>query len=436
MISWQWPSASWLRRPAEAIAGAVLVFRFSFALALVLAASEGARAQPIRHLTFAEALTASVETPGVRRTVRELAVREREDEGIGGTVAGTQLTLMPGGALTRGDGAAELQINATQGWTLADVGGARRATARRERDVLGAEARAAALAAQLEVARAWIDVETLRRDATEVDARAEIAARRVAFVERALALGRGTRRDLAEARALRAAREGERRDLAGRQVEAQARLATLVGEGGQLVAARGPLPEVALPRDLDPEPWLRRVDALPAVEHARLDELVAESRAHEARTGRAPELHLGAQLERAADAGWVAYGVATIQADFSGSARRGISRETATAVGAELRRASVAAHARANLFEAFHEVEHTAELLAAVRDELLPAREEAWERARRLRELGEIDVLALLGAEEELSHARELAVEAEGALVWARARLLLLLTAIEGSAQS
>ena len=189
-----------------------------------------------------------------------------------------------------------------------------------------------------------------------------------------------------------------------------------------------PAPELPLG---DAEAWLAEVGQLPAVALHRLRELAAEARGLEAQANNAPALALGAQVERGVGNSWVLYGIASLNLNLFGQDRRSRAIEdgVAACARADEERARVQAHAE--LADAFHEVEHAAELARSLEEGLVPALRTLEERRRRRLELGEGDIFSWQDAADRLLSAEQELERVRGELAWARVRLFLFLSEIE-----
>ena len=153
-------------------------------------------------VTFDEALALGDAAPMAQGARRALGAREAGDDSIGGTAQATTLTIMPGAVLAPDqERGFELQLSATQGWNLGDLGGARRRAASQERRALAARARAEALQARLGAAHAWVTLRTLETLEEALDRRTEVTERWVRTTERAVEAGVALAADLADAHA-------------------------------------------------------------------------------------------------------------------------------------------------------------------------------------------------------------------------------------------
>lgn len=393
----------------------------------LVALPASAAAQPT--VTFDQALALGAASPEARAPRRALAARERGDDGIGGTAQATSLTVMPGAVLAPDqERGFEAQVQLTQSWNLADLGGARRRAAAEERRGIAAEARAAALRARLEAARRWIDLATFQEVEARLGAQQAVAEQHLRSAERALEAGVGGATDVAEARAAVADLEQRRLESEGDRVLAANQLAIAMGRSeGPAPRAGGALPAPRLPSPGAARRRLADLDALPEVAVRRLAVVAARAREAEASAQYAPVLSVGAQVERSATDAWVLYGVASLSFQAFGEERRAVSAAGAAAERGEVELEAARVRARADVEDAIHEVEHGRRQLRAIEAGLVPALEELVARRERAVTAGEETVFGLLEARRRLLVAEEARARARGARAWAEVRLWLLL---------
>lgn len=407
--------------------------RLTLILALVSSWPTVAAAQ----VTFDEALAIAPQAPAAQGARRALRARRAGDEDIGGTAERTTLTVMPGAVLTPDqDRGFDLQINATQGWNLGNLGGARRDAASRERQALAAEARADALRTRLDAARRWIDLHTFESLDALLERQDALARRLVETTERGVQAGVATAADLADVRAALAELGQRWLELEGNLVEARLQLAVALGrEAGASIRTAGPLPAPELPDAPAIQALLESVDELPTVVALRLAETAARARETEASAHYAPILQVGAQLERGSTDSWVLYGVAGISFAGFGQGNRDASLARAETERAASDVDAARLRARADLAAAVHDVEHTRAQLEGIEARLLPPLESLSEQRERALELGEGTVFAVLVARRRVLRAQELRARAIGARLWAEMHMWLLLSELERGAE-
>jgi len=400
-----------------------------FALVGVLAVAQTAAAARV---TFDQVLELGGAAPAIRATQAERTAREREDRGVGGTLGPTSITVMPGAALTPGQGADfDFQLNATQGWNLQGLGAKARETAGLERQTLGVEQRLVALETRLAAARLWIELRTVEELEGIVARGVELAQQGVQLARRGKEAGVSTDAQLREAEAIRAELEAQSLALEGRHFEVENQLRNFVptSEADPQLVTAGSWPEPVLPLPAEIRAAIARLDALPQVALAEMRKRAAAARALEIAATRAPLLTVGAQVERGTGNVWVGYGILGVT--FNGpQGQRAVSvaRAADERGASELELARRAA--RADFSAAAHEWEHTEQTLALLEKQTLPSLEALVVARRRALDLGEETRATGIEAERRLRAAQEMRVEAQGRAVLARVRLWLLLASL------
>lgn len=402
----------------------------------VLAAARARAAMPEadlragRPVSFEQALGMAALSPRVQAAGRSLEVKRRYNERIATTTLNPSLGVQPGyRLLERGDREPEALLDIVQPWNLAGHGQARRASASLEADVLAAEARHVALVQRLGAARAWVELwaaEQVLAAALREDSVAEELEARVA---KAQSLGAVTRADLADAKAFHA----EIRALAiaarGEVVERGLHLARQMGvlDDGPLVTA-GELPDPPLPPTERQPAVLDHLQGVPAVVVAELAARAQRSREVEEQAARGTVLALGIAGQRDAPGGLVVSAIARLSFPLfdRGERERGVLAAEAERLRGEREQAVV--DARQDLLLAIREVGLSAELLAELRDDLVPAAREGAETRRRLFLAGGTTMVEVLQSDRVAIGAVARWHRATAAHAWAKVRLWLLLS--------
>jgi len=383
-------------------------------------------------LSFDAALGLATSTPNV--IGRAQAAREKValDQRIAAVPFNPQVTVQPGWRLApAGARQPELIAEIVQPWNLSGQSSARRRAAGLEEDALRAGARVAALDARLAAARAWIDLWAAERLVEEARREEAIAGELERLVARAAALRALTRADLAEARAYHAEARSTLLAVEGELYLRGIALAREVAapEVAPLRTA-GPAPSPPIPGAAQLAPLLRQAATLPFVEVRALQARAARAREIEDHAARGTILQLGAGVQRDAPGGLVVSGLARVTVPLfeRGERERAGMRAEAAALDGERENALIAA--RADLASSVHEVEHTAAMLAVVRDDLVPASREAAQTRRRIFENGGATLLEVLQSDRAavVAASRQWRIEAEHA--WARTKLWLLVAEI------
>ncbi|AKT43076.1 TolC family protein [Chondromyces crocatus] len=391
--------------------------------------------QPV---SFDQAIGFAAEAPDVQGAQRAVGAQRALAGSISSLDANPQILLQPGMRVAPWENRGfELQASLMQSWNLAGLSGARRDAARAEGRALEAQARAKALSQRLSAARAWIDLwgaqallEVGRREVTT-------AGELLKLVERAAAAEASTRADVADARAYLAearlsviAAEGEvveRGLLLGREMAAG---------GGEGLLAAGDLPAPTLPA---PGSWvglIQRAGRLHTVEARALEARAEKARLVEARAARGTQLSLGVQVQRDQPGGLVLFGLAGVTLPAFDRGERERSAVAARVATAEGEAARAVLDARAEMRMALHEVEHTGDVLAAIRDDLLPAVEDGVAARDKLYRAENATLPELLLVKRQALATRGRLIRAQAQASWARVKAWLLVAALEESAEA
>ena len=396
--------------------------------ALLAAALSVVTPSSAESVTFDDAIGNAVTVPSVAGAERAVLVAREEGAHTSSLPGNPQLLLQPAAAPREARRRPEGQVSLQVPFSLAGLGPARREASRREVAALGAQARAEALSRRLDAARAWIDLwaaELVGKAAREELALADELAARTRRAAESAAL---TRADAAEADAYRAeaallalSAEGEVTDLGLALARATGRTRP------DPLATRGQLPIPEVPERAGWPALLAAAGGLPSAQALALSAEAERARAAEARAARGLELTLGAQLQRDAQGRELA--LATVGFNlpfFERGARESAPRE---AEAARLRGAaeSAARDAALELARVLHEVEHTAEVLRAVEQGLVPAALESTRLREAALRSGDATVLEVLVARRAAANARARGSRALAAFAWARVKASILI---------
>jgi len=383
-------------------------------------------------LTFAAALGLAPRHPTVVASAEALAEKRAGDAQVARATLNPQLAVQPGFRVApAADRQPELIAEVLQPFSLSGHGRARRETMAWEEQALAAHAEASVLDQKLGVAEAWMS--TWRADRAWDDAKTQsgLATSLAELTRKAAALGAATAADVAEAEVFaaevdlrRVAAEGE---ACTRGVEL--RRLTAVEGAGPLVA-QGELPSFEVPSSAALAPALASVSRLPRVRQTRLLARAQRAREVEEAAARGSILALGAAVQRDAPDGLV----------FSLAARwtpalwdRGERERAQTAAEARLREGDAGAlelEARAAMTLAFHEVEHSGEVLNVIAQRLAPRADQAAEGRKKLFASGRATLPEVLMAERRAFAAAADLRQATADHAWARVKLFLLLAAL------
>ena len=384
-------------------------------------------------ITFDEALGWAEHAPLVQGARQALRSQSDLTRRVSRLTHNPQLSVQPGMRLApAGAREPELLVELSQAWSLSGHDGARRRSLEAEQAVLGAETRAASLAQRLGAARSWIELWVAQRVLAEAQREQALAGTLTKLVDRAASLSGASGADAADARAYIA--EARLLVLAAHG-ELVNRAATLHREAGRALAdgalaARGELPAAPVPSKSAQRLMLGRLAALPEVQLRALRARAERLRATEERSARGWVLQLGLMAQRDAPGGFLLSGGLRVTVPLFD---RG-ERESAPLVAQAERQAGeghdALVRARADLAEAMHEVTHTEEVLAELRDNLVPASREGATLRERIFRAGEATVLEVLQSRRAAVAAVGRLERARGAHAWARVKLWLLSTTL------
>jgi len=404
----------------------------SLPILVLLLAAEPAAAPASRAISFDAALGLTERTPNVVGATRASREKATLDRNISSIPYNPQLSVMPGWRFAPSNARQpELVVEILQPWNLSGQSRARRRTIALEEGVLQAEARAAALSSRIAAARAWITVWASEHVLEETRREERIAAELERLVDRATTLGAMTRADLAEARAYHAEARVAVLNAEGELFQSGLTLGREVGSPQATpLLAEGALPDAPAPAAARSAEYLQQMDLLPSVAMKGFQARAAGAREAEEKAIRGTLAQVGAVLQRDAPDGLVISGLARVTFPLFERGERERAGMRADELRLEGEREDALLAARFELAASFHEVDHTAELLAVLRDDLAPASREAAETRRRIFQNGGATLLEVLQSDRTavIAASRLWRIQAEHA--WARTKLWLLATEV------
>jgi len=383
-------------------------------------------AQAAFALGFDQALTASGRTAGIEGARQALRVRAEQDGHISAATGNPEITIAPGMAVTGGLGP-ELQASAQQSWNLAGLGEARRGAAKREREVIAVEVRARALNQRLMAGHAWLALWTTQQVLTQAQRELVLAQEFESTVARAAARGQAMMADAADAKAWRGEVAQRAVRLEGEQHDLAVLLAREVGFGPEpLLVADGAPPEPGLPDKVTWQSAAGNAQNLPEVVMRRLEVAAQKARTVETEASHGSAFSLGAALQRDAAGRVVVAGTFGLRWSAFDKGQRVTAQAAAESERARAEEAQAGLDAAHRLAMAWHEVEHTREEEAVLRDVLAPAVAEAL----RLRTLafsrGAATVFDVLRSRRDALEAVRRLTELRGARTWAEIKAWML----------
>jgi cobalt-zinc-cadmium efflux system outer membrane protein len=327
----------------------------------------------------------------------------------------------------------EGSVTLSQAVSLQGAAGLRRGALRAEAQTAGAQAAQLRLRLRLEAARAWLDLWAAQQLHGLARQDAEAAGRSRRAVE---ALVKARERPRSEA--LVARRQAEEAGLQallaeGALAEAREQLKAELGSPPEdSPVAAGDPPDVVPPSAGEQRAALASATALPAVRVQAL--LAAEERVRgaEERAARGSRLTLGVQVQRDG-VGTTLQGLVGVPLPLLDLGGREEAPRKAAALRAEGDAQDALHRARSELSLAFHDLEHSAQVERAVRDELLPAAEQAQQALDREFEAGEVTLLEKIQGQRSLVEARARLIHATRDRVWACLRAATLVAATRES---
>lgn len=384
-------------------------------------------------LTWDQALELASGTPAAQALREAASSRKPLDDSIGG-LSNPELSLSPGVRNNQGRSSFAGEIGISQGIPLSDRAGAGRAAARSETALLEGEARTRTLAARTEAATAFCALEGAESSLAFTTEEERLAAELLARIEEGAAAGIFTAADVAEGRAYLAEARLARTAVEGEVFERGLDLAAAVRLPQTApVSTSGGLPTVELPPPAERERLLARTKSLPPAQLAALQASTFRAQLAESEAFAVPELGVGAAVvqDEAQDRAIFAtlrFALPLFQRNQR--ARAQLAAATRAAEGeqaeAELSSGRLAAFA-------LHEVEHTGETLSLLENELLPSSREAVRLLELALGSGEVTVLDLIRARRALAQAEARQRRAAAEHAASRARLSLLLDALQGA---
>lgn len=381
-------------------------------------------------LSFAEALRLASAAPAVTAMAEALRKQRGLSARVSALTSNPQLTTQAGYRfLSQPERGVELQVYLQQGFNLSGYAGARRRAARQDDEALAAELRALHLARQLSTAQTWLSLWGALQALMEARRELDLAAEFLRRVERAAQTAVLTKIDVAEAQAYQAETQLAALSLEGEVFDLGVALAQGTGQAG-VARAQGPLPDLPAPTEEEGARLLARAEALPEPAARRLRALAEGGRMEEQRASRGAQIQVGLGYLREAPAAMVGLGTLGLSLPLFDRGERELALLTAARErqAGEAREAGL--RARGEVAQIVHEVVHSGEILAQLRDHLVPATQETVRLREAALRAGETTVLELLIARRAAALARGRLRRAESGHVLARARALLLTQAL------
>lgn len=389
---------------------------------------------------FSEALQRAARLPQHRADAAALTAREVGDKTLPSRWGNPELQmgLGPGfGAARFTDPGVEWMGVVQQPWQLTNSAAARQKAAEAERAALRVSAERRLLERHLATADAWLALyaaeQLLAARREELVAATELAA----AVGQAAKRGAATAADAAEAALAAASRRSEVLAAEGLAWHAASTLASHIelpvaptSHTEIPVATSGTPPVPELPRESEWPVWLARAAALPVARERQVLADAARLKVGEIRAAAGSSLILGGQAQRNATDQWQFYALIGLRWSRSDQGQRAASQASADATLAAGEAADATRSARLALQLALHEVAHSREAEATLRDEVLPAAETLVSARSGAAARGAATTVDVLRAREARLRARMELLVASGERQRAELAAWLLLTAL------
>lgn len=379
-------------------------------------------------LTFDEAVAAADQAPSVV-AARQAVERRQPDDAVPATQP--QLYVAPGFRATpEPDRGLEFQSSLVQQFSLAGADEAKARVGAARRGVLEAEHGRALFEARWALAEAWIRAWSARRGLEAARQESAAAAEWIGRVEKLVEAKATTRAELDELRAFAAALELAVLAAEGDLFERGEELAKLAGvPGGGPVVAKGEPPAFVEAE----APTIDRLETHPSITVAKRSQAAAQAQVEAWLAAGGAHVQAGAAFQRESPGSYIGLLAGTFLLpvwDVHRHERNESASEAALREGelAEARR-TVAA----GLVHARHEVEHTREVLEAVRDRVLPASEQLAKSREALFAAGEGGAFEVVAARRQFIQVRSRVGAATADAALARYRLSMLLEVAKGA---
>lgn len=380
-------------------------------------------------MTFDEALGFARQGPAATAVERAATVSGEIGGKVSSMTSNPMVMVSPGvRILPLASAGPEGAISVSQSWNLAGLGAARKDAVKAEKDALTAEARAIALVQRMHTAKEWLDLWAAQKVMAVASAEADVARDLAKLAEKAQAAQAATKADTADAKAYLAEAKLAVIDAEGDVFERGTELARdIAAKSADPVRAEGDVPEPSLPAESTWPSALLRVEKLPSVQAKAFAARAEKARSEEEGAARGAHLLVGVEVRKEAPDGFLAMGTVGLTLPVFDRGERERSVSEARATRSEGEKQSAALDGRTEMALAFHEVEHTGEIVKAVKGELLPALIEAADAREQLFRAGDGTMVDVLTARRRVLAAKARLVRAQAANAWAKVKVWMLL---------
>ncbi len=377
-------------------------------------------AQP---LSFDDALALAEQTPVLEAARRSLTRRRALAETVPSLTSNPSILVQPGARrLVTGGVGAEVYLGVTQDLNLAGFGAARQDAAKAEVSVDVAQVVVLLREVRRSAAEGWLSLWATQQALSAATEELRLASEWAGRVTRAATSGGVTRVDVAVANVYHAEAHLAALSLEGDAFMLGVALNRVLARASSEPTRASPtLPEIAV-QPVAPQ-LLTTLDASPAVTLAAATIDAERARTQEAERSRGLGLQVGALGWREGAGDLAAVASLQVTLPLFERAQRERSAQEASEVRAEGRKVAAAADELATRVDTLHELEHSAEVLAVLEHELVPATEEAVSGMLRRFEAGEATAQELAVARRGLVAARSRLLRAQADVVLARFKL-------------
>ena len=389
---------------------------------------------PVLALDFDAAIGLTSKLPLLVATRAALDVRTDLDAALPTQTGNPELGLAPGVGFGPGGTGPAVQVSLAQTWNLGDLAHARRQASVVERQVLDVELRARQLRAKLDAAHAWLQVSEAQQLLQAATAEQALAQQLAAVTQKALQRAALTAADAAEARTYAADAELRAVFYEGEVHDRAADLAHLTHlPPDPLPEATGPLPAVTLPDAATWKAAAARADQLPEARQRALQAQAEQARATEIHATHGSTLLVGVQAQRDAQGDMQVLGTLGLRWSAFDRGQRSAAQAAEQVARAGGEAAQATAHGAYELAMAWHEVEHSREREAVLRDKLVPAADDLAVLRDQAFARGAATVFDVLRARRDRSEAHRRLIEAQTDRLWSEIKAWLLFAAIQGA---
>ncbi|MBP9085079.1 MAG: TolC family protein [Kofleriaceae bacterium] len=391
-------------------------------------------ATPSVPISFAEAIASAAQSPQVLQERAAAALLRDAQRTSPSLDANPTVTIAAGPRIApSAERGFEGTLSISQSLSLTGAARLRRDALTAEATWLSAQADSELLRRRLAIAERWLSLR-------EAEEQFELSVRAVGnesefvtLVARLAVGGERTKADVAAGEARLAQALVQQLRAEGMVVDARAQLIAELGvTADEPLVTSGAAPEVALPTAAQQATMIAAAQTLPAVQSKKLAARSYALQALEERAARGMRLNVGVDASRDALGAYVVRGVVGIPLPLFDVAQRESASRRAASLRADAEAADAEVRARTMLSTVVHEVEHSEEVFAALRNRLVPAAERAVAMRDKQLQAHEGILLDVVEARRGFFEAHSQLIQARRDRAWARIRMATLFAAVRG----